>query len=159
MDFGLGFAIGADFWTYPNWSNGTINSTNINSTNRIPSRAIIRPASIANQQRLLNDWKNNATPQEKQAARNDGQRANSTFQKDASTQEKSQADRLNQEARNDIQTDRSNPNMDREAAQENALRDQARFDSNQDRSRSFGSYGGAARSSGFGGGHMGGFRR
>jgi hypothetical protein len=162
MDFGLGFAIGADFWTYPNWSNGTINSTNINSTNRIPSRAIIGPASIANQQRLLNDWKNNATPQEKQAARNDGQRANSAFQKDASAQEKNQADRLNQEARNDIQTDRANPNMDREAAQENALRDQARFDGNEDRSRSFGGgggYGGAGRSSGFGGGHMGGFRR
>ena len=171
MDFGLGFAIGADFWTYPNWSNGTINSTNINSTNRTPSRAIIGPASIANQQRLLNDWKKNATPQEKQAARNDGQRADSAFQKDASAQEKSQADRLNQEARNDMQTDRANPNMDREAAQENALRDQARFDSNQDRSRSFGGeegsrsfgggggYGGAGRSSGFGGGHMGGFRR
>jgi len=159
MDFGLGFAIGADLWAYPNWSNGSINSTNINSTNRIPSRAIIGPASIANQQRLLSDWKNNATPQEKQAARVDGQRADSAFQKDASTQEKSQADRLNQEARNDIQTDRANPNIDREAAQENALRDQARFDSNQDRSRSFGSYGGAARSSGFGGGNMGGFRR
>jgi hypothetical protein len=157
MAFGLGFAIGDDFWTYPNWSNGTINSTTINPSGRTPSRAIIGPASIANQQRLLNDWKNNATPQERQAARVDGQRADNAFQKDATTQEKNQADRLNQEARNDMQTDRADPNIDREAAQENALRDQARYDGNQDRSRGFG--GGGMRSGGFGGGHMGGFRR
>ena len=156
MAFGLGFAIGDDFWTYPNWSNGTINSTTINPSGRIPSRAVIGPASIANQQRLLNDWKNNATPQERQAARTDAQRANSAFQKDASPQERDQAARLNQEARNDAQMDRANPNVYREAAQENAMRDQARFDTEQDRSRSFG---GGGRYGGFGGGHMGGFRR
>jgi hypothetical protein len=143
MTFGLGFAIGDAFWSSPNWNDGTIvNSTNINS-----SRPIIGPANIANQQRLLNDWKNQATPGEKEAARMDGQRVNNAFQKDATPQERNQAARLNQEARNDAQTDRTNPNVYREAAQENALRDQARFDGNQDRSR------------GFGGGHMGGFRR
>ena len=155
MTFGLGFMIGDDFWSYPNWTNGNIvNSTTINSSGRIPSRPIIGPANIANQQRLLNDWKNNATPGERQAARMDGQRANSAFQKDASPEERNQAARLNQEVRNDAQVDRTDPNVYREAAQENALRDQARFDGNQDRSRNFG---GGGRMSGFGGGHMGGF--
>lgn len=161
MAFGLGFAIGDGFWTYPNWSNGTINSTTnsttINPSGRVSSRAIIGPASIANQQRLLNDWKNNATPQERQAARTDAQRANNAFQKDASPQEREQAARLNQEVRNDAQIDRANPNAYREAAQENAMRDQARFNAEQDRSRGFG--GGGGRYGGFGGGHMGGFRR
>lgn len=166
MTFGLGFMVGDDFWTYPNWSNGTINSTTINPSGRVPSRPIIGPANIANQQRLLNDWKNNATPGERQAARMDGQRANNAFQRDATPQERNQAARLNQEARNDAQMDRANPNMYREAAQENALRDQARYDSNQDRSRSYGASrsggfggGGGSHMGGFGGGHMGGFRR
>jgi Protein of unknown function (DUF3300) len=153
MTFGVGFMIGDDFWAQPNWNNGTINSTNINASGRIPSRAIIGPANIANQQRLLNDWKNKATPEERQAARIDGQRANNAFQKDATPEERNQAARLNQEARNDAQMDRANPNVYREAAQENALRDQARFDGNQDRSRSFNRGG---WSGGFGGGHMGG---
>ena len=154
MAFGAGFMIGDDFWTQPNWNDGTINSTNINASGRIPSRAIIGPANVANQQRLLNDWKNKATPEERQAARMDGQRANNAFQKDATPEERNQAAHLNQEARNDAQMDRSNPNTYREAAQENALRDQARFDGNQDRSRSFDEDG---RDGGFGGGHMGGF--
>ena len=164
MTFGLGFMVGDAFWTYPNWSNGTINSTTINSSGRVPSRAVIGPANIANQQRLLNDWKNNATPQERAAARADAQRANNAFQRDATPQERNQAARLNQEARNDAQIDRANPNMYREAAQENALRDQARFDGNQDRSRNYGAsrasgFGGGGHMGGFGGGHMGGFRR
>lgn len=162
MDFGVGLMIGEGFWAYPNWNTGTINSTTINSSGRTPSRAIIGPANIANQQRLLNDWQNNSTPQERQAARQDAQRANSAFQKDATPQEKNQAARLNQEARNDAQADRSNPNVYREAAQENALREQARFDAAQDRSRGFGGgqmggFGGGARMGAYGGGHMGGF--
>jgi uncharacterized membrane protein YgcG len=173
MTFGLGFAIGDAFWSSPNWNDGTIvNSTNINTPGRIPSRPIIGPANIANQQRLLNDWKNNATPEEREAARMDGQRANNAFQRDATPEERNQAARLNQEARRDAQTDRTNPNLYREAAQENALRDQARFDGNQDRSRGFGGGhmggfggggghmgGGGGHMSGFGGGHMSGFRR
>ena len=154
MNFGLGFMIGDEFWAQPNWNNGTINATNINASGRIPSRGVIGPANIANQQRLLNDWQNKATPEERQAARMDGQRANNAFQNDATPQERNQAARLNQEARDDAQIDRANPNVYREAAQENALRDQARFDSNQDRSRSFNRGG---WDSGFGGGHMGGF--
>ena len=152
MSFGLGLAVGDAFWAAPNWSNGAINVNNTTTPNGRSNRGLIGPSSIQNQQRLLNDWKNNATPQDRQVARSAGQKADNTFQKDATPQERSQADRLNQEARNDGQTDKANPNAYREAAQENALRDQARFDGNQDRSR--GSFGG-----GFGGGHMGGFRR
>ena len=157
MSFGLGLAVGDAFWATPSWSNGTINVNNTTTPNGRSNRGLIGPSSIQNQQRLLNDWKNNASPQDKQAAKAAGQRADSAFQKDATPQERAQADRLNQDARNDYQTDKANPNTYREAAQENALRDQARFDGNQDRfagDRSRGGFGG-----GFGGGHMGGFRR
>ena len=157
MSFGLGLAVGDAFWATPSWSNGTINVNNTTTPNGRSNRGLIGPSSIQNQQRLLNDWKNNATPQDRQAARSAGQKANNTFQKDATPQERSQADRLNQEVRNDDQTDKANPNTYREAAQENALRDQARFDSNQDRFGSDRSRGGFGN--GFGGGHMGGFRR
>ena len=149
MAFGLGFAVGDAFWATPSWSNGTINVNNNNSGGR-SNRGVIGPSSIQNQQRLMNDWKNNATPQDRQAARSAGQRADSTFEKNATPQEQAQANRLNQEARNDYQQDKANPNTYREAAQENAVRDQARFDGNQDRFSGRG---------GFGGGHMGGFRR
>lgn len=77
--------------------------------------------------------------------------ADRDFQKNATPLEQAQANRLNQEGRNDYQQDKANPNTNREAAQENALRDQARFDGNQDRLDS--------NRGGFGGGHMGGFRR
>jgi hypothetical protein len=150
MSFGLGMAVGGAFWSSPSWSDGTINVSNMNSPGK-STRGLIGPSSIQNQQRLLNDWKNNATPQDRQAARAAGQRADSTFQKDATSQERAQADRLNQEARNGYQQDRSNPNTYREAAQENAMREQARNDRiNDDR---FGGRGG------FGAGRMGGFRR
>ncbi len=157
MSFGLGLAVGDAFWATPSWSNGTINVINTTTPNDRSNRGLIGPSSIQNQQRLLNDWKNNTSPQDKQAAKAAGQRADSAAQKYATPQERTQADRLNQDARNDYQTDKANPSTDREAAQENALRDQARFDGNQDRfdsDRSRGSFGG-----GFGGGHMGGFRR
>jgi hypothetical protein len=150
MSFGLGMAVGGAFWSTPSWSDGTINVNNTNSPGRT-NRGLIGPSSIQNQQRLLNDWKNNASPQDRQAARAAGQRADSAFQKNATPQERAQADRLNQEARNDYQQDRSNPNTNREAVQENAMREQARADRmNDDR---FGGRGG------FGGGRMGGFRR
>lgn len=149
MAFGLGFAVGDAFWATPAWSNGTINVNNANN----PSRGLIGPSNIQNQQRLLSDWRNNATPQDRQDARNAAQRADNTFQRDATPQERAQADRLNQEGRNAYQQDRANPNTYREAAQENAFREQARFDSNQDR------FGGSRYGGGFGGGHMGGFRR
>lgn len=154
MAFGLGLAVGDAFWAYPAWSNGTINATNVNTN---PSRGLIGPSNVQNQQRLLNDWGRNASPQDRQDLRNAGQRADSTFQRDATPQERAQADRLNQETRNAYQQDRASPNVYREAAQENAFREQARFDGGQDRmgaTRMGGGYGG-----GFGGGHMGGFRR
>ena len=79
-------------------------------------------------------------------------------QEKALAEERAQADRMNQEARNAYQQDRLNPNLYREAAQENALRDQARFDANADR---YGGdrFGGGGFRGGFGGGRMGGFRR
>ena len=159
MSFGVGLAIGDAFWATPAWSSGSINVNNTTtggSPQARSSRGLIGPSSIQNQQRLLNDWKNNATPQEKQAARSDAQRANNAFDKNATPQERAQADRLNQEARNDYQQDRSNPNVNREAAQENALREQARYDGNEDR---FGGNRGGGFRGGFGGGRMGGFRR
>lgn len=152
MSFGVGMAVGEAFWSTPSWSNGTINVNNNGGNNSGRSnRGLIGPSSIQNQQRLLNDWKSNATPQERQAARSAGQRADSAFQKDATPQERAQADRMSQEARNDYQQDKASPNTYREAAQENAMREQARYDRmNDDR---FGGRGG------FGGGRMGGFRR
>jgi hypothetical protein len=152
MSFGLGMAVGGAFWSSPSWSDGTINVNNNDANNSGRStRGLIGPSSIQNQQRLLSDWKNNATPQDRQAARAAGQRADSTFQKDATPQERTQADRLNQEARNDYQQDRSNPNVYRESAQENIMREQARNDRmNDDRFSGRG---------GFGAGRMGGFRR
>lgn len=150
MSFGLGMEIGGAFWSTPSWSNGTINVNNTNSAGR-STRGLIGPSSIQNQQRLLSDWKNNATPQDRQAAKAAGQRADSAFQKNATPQERAQADRLNQEARNSYQQDRTNPNVYREAAQENAMRDQARDDRMND--ERFGGRGG------FGAGRMGGFRR
>ncbi|NDC20375.1 MAG: DUF3300 domain-containing protein [Burkholderiaceae bacterium] len=149
MSFGVGLAVGGALWATPAWSSGTIN---VNNNEQRPNRGLIGPSSIANQQRLLNDWKNNATPQERQDARNAAQRADSAFQKDATPEEKAQANRLNQEGRSAISEDRANPNATREAAQENALREQARFDENRDR---FGGF----RGGGFGAGRMGGFRR
>ena len=153
MSFGLGLAVGDTFWATPAWSTGTINVNNNVSPSGRSTRGLIGPSSIQNQQRLLNDWKNNATPQDKQAARSDAQRANNAFDKNATLQERAQADRLNQEGRNDYQQDRSNPNAYREAAQENAMRDQVRFDARNDQ------FGGGGNRGGFGGGRMGGFRR
>ena len=150
MSFGLGMAVGGAFWSTPSWSDGTINVNNTNSPGR-STRGLIGPSSIQNQQRLLNDWKSNATPQDRQAAKAAGDRADNAFQKNATPEERAQADRFNQEAKNDYQQDRNNPNTYREAAQENAMRDQARYDRmNDDR------FGGR---SGFGAGRMGGFRR
>ena len=172
MSFGVGMAIGAEFWSTPSWSNGTINVNNNTNSNR-PNRGIIGPSSIQNQQRLANDWKNNATAQQKQDAKQLGQRANSDFQKNATAQERQQANQLNQSARADAAQDRANPNVDRESLQENALRSQARSDANQDRfggdrggfGGDRGGYGGdrggfGGGRGGFGGGHFGGgFRR
>ncbi|WP_162785410.1 DUF3300 domain-containing protein [Polynucleobacter necessarius] len=159
MSFGVGLAVGDAFWATPAWSSGTINVNNTASNSPgDKSRGVIGPSSIQNQQRLLNDWKNNATPAQKQAARSDAQRANSAFDKNATPQELAQANRLNQEARNAVQQDRSSPNLDREAMQENALREQARMDADDDRFNED-RFGGGAFRGGFGAGRMGGFRR
>ncbi|MFZ9351393.1 MAG: DUF3300 domain-containing protein, partial [Polynucleobacter sp.] len=57
MSFGVGLAVGGALWATPAWSSGTIN---VNNNEQRPNRGLIGPSSIANQQRLLNDWKNNA---------------------------------------------------------------------------------------------------
>jgi hypothetical protein len=151
LTFGVGLAVGDALWATPAWSNGTINVNNNGQSTGKSGRGLIGPSSIQNQQRLLNDWRNNATPQVRQDARNAAQRANQDFQKNATSQERAQAERLDSQGRTALQDDRSNPSAYREAAQENAMRQEARYDANQDR---FGGYRG-----GFGGGRMGGFRR
>ena len=76
--------------------------------------------SIAQQENAANDWKKNATPQEKQDAEKSRQQANSAFQKNATPQEKQQASTMHQQAHNDAAQDRANPNASREASQERA---------------------------------------
>ncbi len=156
MSFGAGMAIGAAFWATPNWGTGSIQVNNVNFNNfnqRYGVRGATTPADIQRQQNAVNDWKNNATPQERQDARQAGQRAQSTFQNNATPQERQQASQLRQEGQSDYQQDRANPNAMRESAQENALRSQGRSDFNQDR------FGNSRFGGGFGGGHFGGGRR
>ena len=89
--------------------------------------------SIAQQENAANDWKKNATPQEKQDAEKSGQQANSAFQKNATPQEKQQASTMHQQAHNDAAQDRANPNASREASQEHAAGKEARSDASADR--------------------------
>lgn len=117
---------------------------------------------IERQQRAMNDWRNNATPEDRQRAQQARENAQNTFNSHASAQEKQQASQLRQQGRSDWSQDKASPNMAREASQENQLRSEGRSDWSQDRgSRSFGggerNFGGGR--GGFGGGHFGGFRR
>lgn len=119
---------------------------------------------IQRQQNAANDWKNNASPQDKERAQQARDNAQNTFNKNATPQEKSQASQMKSEGQADRAQDKANPNQAREASQENQMRSQGRSDVSQDRSsggdRSGGerSFGGGGRG-GFGGGHFGGFRR
>ncbi len=89
--------------------------------------------SIAQQENAANDWKKNATPQEKQDAEKLRQQANSDFQKNATPQEKQQASTMHQQAHNDAAQDRANPSASRKASQERAAGKEARGDANADR--------------------------
>ena len=89
--------------------------------------------SITQQENAANDWKKNATPQEKQDAEKSRQQANSAFQKNATPQEKQQASTMHQQAHNDAAQDRANPNASREASQERAGGKEARSDASADR--------------------------
>ena len=118
---------------------------------------------IERQQNAMNDWRNNASPEDKQRAQQARENAQNTFNRNATPQERQQASQLNQQGRSDWSQDKASPNAGREAAQENQLRSEGRSDFNQDRSSSRG-FGGGERSfgggrGGFGGGHFGGFRR
>ena len=95
--------------------------------------AYAQAPSIAQQENAANDWKKNATPQEKQDAEKSGQQANSAFQKNATPQEKQQANTMHQQAHNDSAQDRANPNASREASQERAGGKEARSDASADR--------------------------
>ncbi len=172
MSFGVGMAVGAAFWATPNWGTGSIqvNNANFNNFNQHygAGRGPTTPADIARQQNAANDWKNNATTQEKQDARQAGQRAQSTFQNNATSQERQQASQLRQQGQSDYQQDKANPNAMRESAQENAMRAQGRSDYNQDRFGGSGfdhgfsggsRFGGGGFGGGFGGGRGGGGRR
>ena len=66
--------------------------------------------SIAQQENAANDWKKNATPQEKQ-----------------------QASTMHQQAHNDAAQDRANPSASREASQEHAAGKEAHNDVKEDR--------------------------
>ena len=89
--------------------------------------------SIAQQENAANDWKKNATPQEKQDAEKSRQQADSAFQKNATPKEKQQASTMHQQAHSDAAQDRANPNASREASQERAGGKEARSDASADR--------------------------
>jgi hypothetical protein len=89
--------------------------------------------SIAQQENAANDWKENATPQEKQDAEKSRQEADSAFQKNATPQEKQQASTMHQQAHSDAAQDRANPSASREASQERAGGKEARSDASADR--------------------------
>jgi hypothetical protein len=131
-------------------------SSALNNRYGVANHSDIDRQSIARQQNAANDWKNNASPEDKQRADQARQNANSDFQRNATPQEKQQASSLNSQARSDASQDRANPNEAREASQERQLGSQGRSDFNQDRSGGGDRFGGGRS---FGGGHMGGFRR
>ena len=89
--------------------------------------------SIGQQDKAVNDWKTNATPQDKQDAEKSRQQANSAFQKNATPQEKQQASTMHQQAHNDASQDRANPSASREASQERAGGKEAHNDAKEDR--------------------------
>ncbi len=122
------------------------------------NRSDITRNDVARQQNAVNDWRNNASPADKQRADQARQNAQNTFNRTATPQERSQASQMNQQARSDATQDRANPNRAREASQENQLGRQGRSDFSADRSGGGDRFGGGGRS--FGGGHFGGgFRR
>lgn len=121
------------------------------------NRSDITRNDVARQQNAVNDWKNNASPADKQRADQARQNAQNTFNRNATPQERSQAGQMNQQARSDWSQDRSSPNRAREASQENQLGREGRSDFNSDRFGGGRDFGGGRS---FGGGHFGGgFRR
>ena len=127
------------------------------------NRSAIDRNDIQRQQNAANDWKNNASPEDKARAQQTRDNAQNTFNRNATPQEKQQASQMRSEGQSDRAEDRANPNQGREAAQENQMRSQGRSDWNQDRSSSDRGFGGdrsfGGDRGGFGGGHFGGFRR
>ncbi|MEI8403404.1 MAG: hypothetical protein WCG12_21580 [Alcaligenaceae bacterium] len=100
----------------------------------LKSPAYAQAPSIAQQENAANDWKKNATPQDKQDAEKSRQQANNAFQKNATPQEKQQASTMHQQAHNDASQDRANPSASREASQEHAGSKEAQNDAKEDRS-------------------------
>ena len=160
MSFGVGMAVGASLWATPNWGSGSINvnNANFNNFNQRYNRGPVTPGDIQNQRNAANDLRNNATPQERDQARQAAQRAQGDFQRNATPQERSQASQMSQQGQRDMQEDRASPNAWREAGQENAMRSEARGDFNQDRSGGD-RFGGGRFGGGFGGGGFRGGRR
>ena len=161
MSFGVGMAVGASLWAAPNWGAGsiTVNNANFNNFNQRYNRGPVTPGDIQNQRNAASDWRNNATPQERDQARQAAQRAQSDFQRNATPEERAQASQMRSQGQRDLQEDRANPNAWREAGQENAMRSEARSDFNQDRfgGDRFGGdrFGGGRFGGGFGGFHGG----
>ena len=165
MSFGVGMAVGASLWASPNWGAGSINvnNANFNNFNQRYNRGPVTPGDIQNQRNAANDLRNNATPQERDQARQAAQRAQSDFQRNATPEERAQASQMRSQGQRDMQEDRASPNAWREAGQENAMRSEARSDVNQDRfgGDRFGGdrFGGGRFGGGFGGGGFRGGRR
>jgi len=120
-------------------------------------RSAIDRNDIQRQQNAANDWKNNASPEDKARAQQARDNAQNSFNRNATPQERQQASQMKSEGQSDRAEDRANPNQGREAAQENQMRSQGRSDVSQDRSSSDRGFGGGRGS--FGSGHFGGFRR
>lgn len=121
------------------------------------NRSAITRNDVARQQNAVNDWKNNASPEDRQRAEQARQNAQNAFNRSATPQERSQAGQLNQQARSDWSQDRANPSRAREASQENQFGREARSDFSSDRFGGGREFGGGRS---FGGGHFGGgFRR
>ena len=129
------------------------NNAGLNNRFGDANRSGIDNNNFARQQSAANDWKNNASPEDKQRAQQARTNAQNTFNRDASPEQKQKAT----QDRSNMQQDRSN--QDRSSADRSSSdRSSSDRSSGGDRSGGERSFGGGSRG-GFGGGHFGGFRR
>ena len=182
LSFGAGMAVGAALWSTPHWGSGsiTVNNTNFNnfnhSTNSINNMAAEHVGGSSNwnynaahrdgvpysnsalnnrygnpaaqsqiernqaqhYQNAKSDWNQKATPEEKQQAQQARQKASSDWNDSHASQERDSQQKQNQQRDSQQNQDQQRESQQRE---------------NQSRESR------PSHSGGFGGGHMGGFRR
>ncbi len=182
LSFGAGMAVGAALWSTPHWGSGsiTVNNTNFNnfnhSTNSINNMAAEHVGGSSNwnynaahrdgvpysnsalnnrygnpaaqsqiernqaqhYQNAKSDWNQKATPEEKQQAQQARQKASSDWNDSHASQERDSQQKQNQQRDSQQKQDQQRESQQRE---------------NQSRESR------PSHSGGFGGGHMGGFRR